>query len=552
MNFVETASTLVNASQPLVWVRTHEVTEARMELLQHMRGVKNGPRVYCWSLMSGMTGFDGSTLQVKASDGFGDIPLSGSANGLSLSIKLFLTQLNDENNNKYKHVLIVENFHQFLQDVKDFYMLVQSLQDFAVSPRSTPSSILLLSTFDHKIPVDLKSYCSIVDHDLPTEGELYSLAERVLSNVAGDIAKTVDRMTSAHITKLAHAGLGLSRLQYESELAFSLAKSADDVYRAKEETSEDAFTECVLQIVQDRKATLFNAEGLVHLHRSNDTVAEIGGMQGLKTLVKRRFDRQDERYRKDHFPKGLILLGPPGTAKSTFAKAIGNMLGILTATVDLGSVKEGIVGATEGRIRRLFQILKAMGRIIVFVDEIEKAFPTGDELDSGVSADMLSVLLTNLADPERQYYVVASANNCHKLPAPLLRSGRFDNIVMVDLPKPDQQKLIWEICKKRYGISESEPLPPHKDWSGAEINSCCEFADGLGYSLAEAAKMIVPTALLNPEAVEAVREYAHGRAIDAETGRIYCKPGGKMGGSENAPPAPERRKIVTPKNAQDN
>jgi SpoVK/Ycf46/Vps4 family AAA+-type ATPase len=165
-----------------------------------------------------------------------------------------------------------------------------------------------------------------------------------------------------------------------------------------------------------------------------------------------------------------------------------------------------------------------MGRIVVFMDEIEKAFPTGNELDSGVSADMLSVWLTNLSDPSRQYYVIAAANNCKKLPDALLRPGRFDNIVMVDLPKPAQQKLIWDICIKRFGLPE-QPIPPHDKWSGTEIDACCENADGYGITLIEAAKKIVPTAVLSPEAVTAVQDYAHNRAIDAETGEIYRKPG---------------------------
>lgn len=83
-----------------------------------------------------------------------------------------------------------------------------------------------------------------------------------------------------------------------------------------------------------------------------------------------------------------------------------------------------------------------MGKVVAFIDEIEKVFPTGGELDSGVSSDQLATFLKELEDHNRQYYLVASANQAHKLPGPLTRPGRFDWIVMVDIPKPEQQAKI--------------------------------------------------------------------------------------------------------------
>jgi SpoVK/Ycf46/Vps4 family AAA+-type ATPase len=162
-----------------------------------------------------------------------------------------------------------------------------------------------------------------------------------------------------------------------------------------------------------------------------------------------------------------------------------------------------------------------MRRIVVFIDEIEKVFPTGNELDSGVSADQLSVWLTELSDPKRLYYVVASANQCSKLPAPLLRSGRFDAIVMIDIPKPSQQQVIWEIMRERYGIDPATPLPEYYRWTGAEIEACCDGADAKGCTLVQAAKTVVPVHSLNPEEIKKVQDYAKGRAIDAETGELY-------------------------------
>jgi hypothetical protein len=544
MNFAETAVLLLNASQPVVWVRTHEASEAKKELVKEL---EKKATVYRWSILQGLMTPGNSEIKMAQDDGLGDVSMAGSAAGLIASVAAFKQKMGESEHDTDQFALVVDNFHQFIANPQELYPIIQALQDFSACQRSRACSILLICHYDHKVLPDLRSYCSIIDHDLPGATELQEITHRVVTTVEGSLTKYLNYLDSNHMLKLAQAGLGLSRLQYESELSFSLTCTAKEISSNKEvKWDEVLLTERVIQGVQDRKAALFNAEGIVRLHRSVDKMTDIGGFAGLKKMILSRFARQDIRYRKDRYPRGLILLGSPGTGKSSFARAVGDSLGVITATVDIGSLKEGIVGATEGKVRRLFQILNAMGRIVVFIDEIEKAFPTGNELDSGVSADMLSVWLTNLSDPTRQYYVIAAANNVKKLPDALLRPGRFDNIVMVDLPNPAQQKLIWDICMKRFGL-EDQPIPPHERWSGTEIDTCCENADSYGISLIEAAKKIVPTAVLSPEAVTAVREYAHNRAIDAETGEIYRKPGSFQEPVITAPASAVKRtrKIVT-------
>lgn len=534
MKFINTIETMLAASQALVWVRTHEATEARLELQQRFSSqnpLDDGKtKVFRWDVLQGLTTEQGEQLRLPAADGVGEgIPFVG-AEGLVESVSYMLKLINAPeptgSGNKGKavpldvsYVLIVDNFHH----LADMLPVIQALQDFSAGVRKRSSSIVLISHYDKRIGPDLKSYCSIVEHDLPDPDELLQLTDSILSMDTGTVGDLCDQLDSPKRIAIARAGMGLSRMQFQAELSYALVRIST-MRRAGQEVTPDSMTNFLVEEVQDRKAALFNAEGLIQLYRSTESVNEIGGMLGLKRRLKQRFDRQSKRARTDKFPKGIILLGPPGTAKSTMARCVSNMLGVLMAAVDIGSVKEGIVGATEGRIRRVFQILNAMGRIVVFVDEIEKAFPTGDERDSGVSADMLQVWLTNLSDPNRQYYMVASANSCSKLPPPLLRNGRFDNVYMCDIPKPEQRELIWKICMARYHIEE-QPIPPCDGWTGAEIEACCDEADGMGVSLLEAAKVIIPTTVKNPNAVKAVQEYAHNLAIDAETGTIYYKPG---------------------------
>lgn len=520
MKFVETTRCAVISCQPVIWVRTHENIEALNELIGMSVELPGLFRIFRWDCVNGMAVIesDDPSLEFKKVQMENKAPnmlmaAASSNTTLLAAMQRFLKQC-QEKEDDYANVLIVDNFHHHCNDPQ----VIQMVQLFTAAKKDRNASIILIAHYDQQVPVDLRSYATVVDHDLPELPQLTSMFESLLVKVQNPKARGFfDNFDSSTLEFIAEAGLGLSRLQFESEASFALAATVSNI---DEIADAQQVAIRVKSVIQERKAALFNSEGLVRIKHSAEKVTEIGGLEGLKSLVSQRFARLTTRYRRDRNPRGYILLGPPGTGKSTTCRALANMLGLLMVEVDVGSLKSGIVGASEGRIRRMFQIIRAMRRIMVFIDEIEKVFPSGNELDSGVSADQLSVWLTELSDPNRMYYMIASANQCHKLPAPLLRAGRFDGIVMVDIPKKVQQKKIWEIARAKFGISDTA-LPDYTDWTGAEIEACCDAADSLGVSLKQAAKTIIPIAKLAPEEIDKVREYAKNRAIDAETGEIY-------------------------------
>jgi SpoVK/Ycf46/Vps4 family AAA+-type ATPase len=186
--------------------------------------------------------------------------------------------------------------------------------------------------------------------------------------------------------------------------------------------------------------------------------------------------------------KGAIYLGHPGGGKSYLARAIGNTFGTPTITIDLGAMKGGLVGQSEGNIRRALKIIDGI---------------------SGGNA-----------------LVIATCNRLDTLPPELRR--RFNlGLWFFDLPSEAERKAIWKLHLKRRGFGPKDLLGiDDTDLTGADIRNACDTAFTLGVSLKEAAQFCnVPVAKADPASVERLRQMAHGKFLSASTPGVYLAPG---------------------------
>ena len=141
MNFIKTVALSVLSSQPLIWVRTHEATEVRRELLMHFRP-KNKPAdfVFRWNILQGLVNWQDVPVELKDPGGVGKI--SGPDLGLVPSISLFLQEANKLTTDLKKAVvLLVDNFHYQQEDK----MVLQALQDFVACDKKRACSIDLIA-----------------------------------------------------------------------------------------------------------------------------------------------------------------------------------------------------------------------------------------------------------------------------------------------------------------------------------------------------------------------------------------------------------------------
>jgi len=279
------------------------------------------------------------------------------------------------------------------------------------------------------------------------------------------------------------------------------------------------------------KSGMLKKSGLLSLHRGSEDFSGLGGLSSLKAFCKRSL-LQTGRSNPLKRPRGVLLLGVPGTGKSAFAKSLGRESGRPTLTLDVGSLMGSLVGSTEANIRQALRIADAMSPCILFCDEVEKALSgvaNSGQTDSGVSARLFGSLLTWMNDHTTDVYLVATCNDISKLPPEFGRAERFDGIFFLNLPGPQERRLIWDLYLRQFELDSNQKLPNDEQWTGAEVRACCRLAALLDLPLVQAAQNVVPVAVTAAESVERLRTWASGRCLDADKGGIYGRDAGKTG-----------------------
>jgi len=389
-------------------------------------------------------------------------------------------------------LLVLPNFHRFLQSAEIAQALAHQIQE----GKNARTFIVVLSPVV-QIPTELEKLFVVLDHDLPDRPQL--------EQIARGIATEKDELPGGQdLVHLIDAAAGLTR--YEAEGAFSLSLVREGRLTPKN--------------VWELKSGMLKKSGLLTLHRGGETFADLGGLEAIKGFCTRALGANNLKAR----PRGVLLLGVPGSGKSALCKALGNETGRPTLVLDIGALMGSLVGATEHNIRQALRIIDAMAPAVLFVDECEKALSgaaSSGQTDSGVGARLFGTLLQWLADHTSDVFVVMTANDISRLPPELSRAERFDGVFFIDLPSSAEKARIWPIHLARYGLDPATPRPSDRDWTGAEIASCCRLAALLDLPLAQAAKNVVPVAITAAESVQRLRSWASGRCLDASRPGIY-------------------------------
>ncbi|HNZ00199.1 MAG TPA: AAA family ATPase [Anaerolineaceae bacterium] len=410
----------------------------------------------------------------------------------------------------------MEGYSLFI--LKDFHdawgnpQIKRKLRSVCQKLKFTKKSILV-TTCSTNIPEELKDEAVLVNFPLPGTEEL----EDVLVNLTRTPGVRVNLTPLGH-EKLVQAALGLTSSQ--AQRVFARAIVTDGVL---DDRDIDLVTDEKKQIIRESEALEFYA-----VSESPDDVGGLGVLKEWLRLRERAFTQEARAYGLPA-PKGIALIGIPGTGKSLTAKMIGGLWRLPLLRLDVGALFGSLVGESEERTRRALQVAETVAPCVVWIDEVEKALAHGG-LDSGTSTRVFGTILTWMQEKTSPCFVVATANDIASLPPELLRKGRFDEIFFLDLPTQAERKEIFTVhLRKRNRIPADYDLDQLAaatgGYVGAEIEQAIIDAMYLGFNenrefstadILAAIKRQVPLSISQRETIEALRSWLReGRAQSA-------------------------------------
>ena len=382
-----------------------------------------------------------------------------------------------------------------------------------VAQAAGPGQTIIVTGTEAVIPDDVAAIGHAWTLRPPSREELTELATRTFADFH-------TRGFSIRITK------GELRQLADSLSGMTIREAERIIQRAI--VSDGRFDSSDLAAVRTAKAEILNQDGVLEVIEAKvGTMSDIGGLKELKGWL----DLREPVFRGTttdsvlDLPKGILLTGVPGCGKSLVAKTIASSWGVPLILLDPSRLYSKYVGESEARLNSALQTVEAMSPVVVWIDEIEKGFASGDS-DGGVSSRILGTFLRWLQDRESKVFMVATANDVSALPPELLRRGRFDQIFFVDLPDADARRsiLITHLNRRDQDASRIDVdriVEATDGFSGAEIETVvvgalyrsagARLTLDTTVLLAEIATT-VPLAVSRREDIEGLRRWANERA----------------------------------------
>lgn len=219
----------------------------------------------------------------------------------------------------------------------------------------------------------------------------------------------------------------------------------------------------------------------------NISFKDVAGLEEAKVEITEIVDflKKPEKYTKlgGKIPRGVLLVGPPGTGKTLLAKSVAGEADVPFFSISGSDFVEMFVGVGASRVRDLFRVAKEKAPSIIFIDEIDaigrarsrnQMTGANDEREN-----TLNQLLTEMDgfSPNSGVIILAATNRADILDKALMRAGRFDRQIHVELPDLEERKLIFQVHMKPLKLARTV----HSDFlakqtpgfSGADIANVC-------------------------------------------------------------------------------
>ena len=492
---------LIRARYPILFVTTWE--EERVEQILQRIADRRGKQLFLWTITRGIlrAGVDDSRGK---SGGKTTDPIS--------ALDAVIEQVDPS-------LFLFKDFHPFVCKDRSNISIIRRLRDVAQHLRNSYKTIIISAPAMQLAP-ELQKDVTVLDFDLPDVEEFSQLLDRITRDVQDNSNVTID-LAEAEREKLLSAARGLT------------LKEAENVF-AKTIVTDGSLTASDINIVFSEKKQIIKKSGILEYYESSENFKSVGGLDNLKTWFRKRsvaFSKSAAKFGLPA-PRGVLLLGVQGCGKSLCAKAVSALWNLPLLRFDIGRIFSSLVGSSEENVRQAISTAESVAPVILWIDEIDKAFASSSSSagsDGGTSLRVFGTLLTWLAEKTSAVFVVATANNISHLPPELFRKGRLDEIFFVDLPGETERKDILKIHLQKRGRK-----PDNFDldlltqlsagFSGAELEEAIisslfdafsEKSDITTEILRASLEQTVPLSQTMNEELTKLRNWANGRARPA-------------------------------------
>ncbi|MHC0067784.1 ATP-binding protein [Nostoc sp. UIC 10890] len=360
-------------------------------------------------------------------------------------------------------MLILEGIYPWLGQGgtnADFFLTAEWIKSALINIKlyndNSGKTALLLGP-NASLKSDIAGLIPTITQELPTVEEISDYLPKILP----------DSITQAQINEIANTCVGMYLVDVETAVKSALAIDSSELVKKVSAYKIELFKR------------VYNVEFLQPM------TVSVGGLELMQSAFK-RYKRLLTPLAKSYnlrLPKGVLLIGPPGTGKSHSAKACSQILGLPLVIVEWGNFRS-YGNMAEYKLKQLLALVDRINRIILYLDDFDKGFAGDDDL----SRRLAGMLLTWMQERTSDVLIIASANNIQWLPPELTRSGRFDEIFKIDLPNNGERHSIFKIhlarFDKRFAL-DGDAFSP-EEWQrllkvthrcvGAEIQAIVERA----------------------------------------------------------------------------
>lgn len=481
---------LLKSHLPLIVIESHE--EQRLLQLISRIGLQQYKPVYQWTITGGLKRLD--------------IDLAGAAD--KVDEEKVLWQIRDRNE---AGIYVLCDYHPYLDEP----LHVRLMKDIAIGHEHSHITLVLLS---HRIdlPPELSRFSARAELAMPSQTEL----ERIVTETAREWRDCHKKSVQTDRESFQLLVQNLSGLTTDDARRLARTAIFDD----------GSINASDIPQVMRAKHNLLRGDEVLSFEFDTAQFGDVGGMHKLKAWLEQRkpvFRGEVDDAPLDP-PRGMLLLGVQGSGKSLAAKACAGLFNVPLLRLDFATIYNKYHGETERNLRESLKTAEAMAPCVLWIDEIEKGISTGSN-DGGTSQRVLGTLLTWMAERSAPVFLVATANDIARLPAELIRKGRFDEIFFVDLPDEGVRREIFAIHLNRRALDTASfdtalLATQSEGFSGAEIEqaivSALYAAHAQKHSLQTAHILdeiyrTRPLSVVMQEKIDEVRRWAAERTVPA-------------------------------------